>query len=220
MFRKIFILAVILASALTASAEFRWGPTVGVNFSTFHWKQDLAKTSMLTGGQAGVMGEIMIPGIGFGIDLGLRYNLHGAHVDFGEHEVWASDGIKNQNVWLHTIEIPFNLRFKWTRMNGFERTLAPFVFGGPVFSFTVGTNDAPAIEHPAGYVAMQCLNTGRFREDIPGVSVIRCVQSNLIIIPPKIAVDLSTWLIYSEQSLVCRSHTPPSPLFHLHIRHT
>ena len=103
--------------------------------------------------------EIGMPptgGIGFGIDLGLRYNLHGAHVDFGEHEVWASDGIKNQNVWLHTIEIPFNLRFKWTRMNGFERTLAPFVFGGPVFSFTVGTNDAPAIEHPAGYVAMQC----------------------------------------------------------------
>lgn len=156
MIRKFLILTTILVSALTASAEFRWGPTAGVNFSTFHWKQDLAKTSMLCGGQAGVMGEIMIPGIGFGINLGLNYNLHGAHVDFGEHEVWASDGIKNQDVWLHTIEIPVNLRFKWTRMNGFERTLAPFVFGGPVFTFTAATNDAPAVEHPAGYVAMQC----------------------------------------------------------------
>lgn len=156
MFRKLFILAFIFIFSLPASAEFRWGPSLGINFSTFNWKQNLAKTSGLTGTQAGVVGEIMIPGIGFGIDIGMRYNLHGAHVDFGEHEVWASDGIKNQNVWLHTLEFPFNLRFKWTRMNGFERILAPFVFGGPTFNFTLGTNKAPAVEHPAGYVAMQC----------------------------------------------------------------
>lgn len=156
MFRKLLILTTILASALTASAEFRWGPTAGVNFSTLHWKQKLAKTSMRTGGQVGIAGELMIPGIGFGIDLGVRYNLHGAHVNFGDHEVWASDGIKNQNVWLHTLEIPLNLKFKWTRMNGFEQYLAPFVFGGPVFDFTVGTNRQPALEHPIGYVAMQC----------------------------------------------------------------
>lgn len=156
MFRKLLILTVILASALTASAEFRWGPTLGVNFSTLHWKQDLAKTSGLTGGQVGIIGEVMIPGIGFGIDTGIRYNLHGAKVNFGDHEVWSSTGIKNQNVWLHTLEIPLNLRFKWTRMNGFERTLAPFIFGGPVFNFTLATNDCPALQHPAGYVAMQC----------------------------------------------------------------
>lgn len=157
MIRKLLIAFTVIASvALSASAEFRWGPQAGVNFSTFKWKQNLAKTSGLTGGQVGVLGEVMIPGIGFGIDLGLRYNLHGAKVDFGEHEVWASDGIKNQNVWMHTLEIPFNLKFKWTRMNGFEQTLAPFIFGGPVFNFTLATNDVPAIEHPAGYVAMQC----------------------------------------------------------------
>lgn len=156
MIRKLIILITIVTSALTASAEFRWGPTAGVNFSTFNWKQDLAKTSGLTGMQVGVAGEVMIPGIGFGIDIGLRYNMHGAKVNFGDHEIWASSGIKNQNVWLHTLEIPFNLKFKWTRMNGFEQTLAPFVFGGPVFNITLGTNDAPAIEHPAGYVAMQC----------------------------------------------------------------
>ena len=153
--RKIILITALLLSSLLASAEFRWGPTAGVNFSTLHWKQNLAKTSMRTGFDVGLAGELMIPGIGFGIDMALRYNLHGAHVNFGDHKVWAIDGIKNQNVWLHTLEIPLNLKFKWTRMNGFERTLAPFVYGGPVFNFTLSTNDAPAIEHPLGYVAVQ-----------------------------------------------------------------
>lgn len=156
MFKKLLIIAIILGTALSASAEFRWGPSVGANFSTLHWKQDLAKTTSLTGGQAGILAEIMIPGIGFGVDFGLRYNLHGAHVNFGDHEVWASDGIKNQDLWLHTIEIPFNLRFKWTRMNGLEQYVAPFVFGGPVFNFTAAHNAKKAVETPAGYVALQC----------------------------------------------------------------
>lgn len=142
-------------TVVSASAEFRWGPTLGINGSTFHWKQNLAHTSHLVGFQGGLLGELMIPGIGFGIDLGLRYNLHGAHVDFGDHKIWAIDGIKNQNVWTHNIEIPINLKFKWTRMNGLEQIIAPFVYGGPVFAFTASTNDAPAIEHPLGYVCMQ-----------------------------------------------------------------
>jgi len=156
MFRKLFILTMIVASVLTASAEFRWGPTAGVNFSNFHWKQDLAKTSGLTGGQVGLAGELMIPGIGFGIDLGLRYNMHGAKVNFGDFPIWSSDGIKNQNVWMHVLEIPFNLKFKWTRMNGFEQYLAPFIFGGPVLDINIATNKQPAIEHPGAYVSMQC----------------------------------------------------------------
>lgn len=141
--------------AFTASAEFRWGPTAGVNFSTLHWKQKLAATSMRTGFDAGIAGELMIPGIGFGIDMALRYNLHGAHVNFGDHLVWAIDGIKNQNLWFHTLEIPVNLKFKFTRLNGFERILAPLVYAGPVFNFTMATNKCPAIETPAGYVAIQ-----------------------------------------------------------------
>lgn len=153
--KKILIIALIILSSLTASAEFRWGPTAGVNFSTLSWKQNLVPTSMRTGFDAGIAGEVMIPGIGFGIDMALRYNMHGAHVKFGDFKIWAIDGIKNQNVWLHTLEVPLNLKFKWTRMNGFERTLAPFIYGGPVFNFTLTTNDAPALEHPLGYVAVQ-----------------------------------------------------------------
>lgn len=156
MLRKLILLTTLMTAVLTASAEFRWGPTAGVNFSTFNWKQKLLDTKGRTGGQAGIAAELMIPGIGFGIDLGLRYGLNGAHENFGDFEVWKSDGINNQNVWMHTIQIPLNLKFKWTRMNGFEQTLAPFVFGGPVFNFTVATNKQPALEHPLGFVAMQC----------------------------------------------------------------
>ncbi|MDE6577055.1 MAG: hypothetical protein K2K58_02645, partial [Muribaculaceae bacterium] len=89
MLRKFLFLTVALFIAFSASAEFRWGPTAGVNFSTLHWKQKLAKTSMAVGGQAGIMSEVMIPGIGFGIDFGLKYELHGAKVNFGEHEIWS-----------------------------------------------------------------------------------------------------------------------------------
>lgn len=138
-----------------ASAEFRWGPTVGVNVSSLFWKQKLVDTHYLPGVNAGVMGEIMIPGIGFGVDFGLRYSLHGAKVNFGQREVWASDGLGNEKVWFHTVQVPLNLRFKWTRMEGVEHYIAPFAYAGPLFSFNIADNNIPALEYPAGSVALQ-----------------------------------------------------------------
>lgn len=156
MLKKFLAIIVLLSAALTASAEFRWGPSVGFNMNSFSWKQKLVRTSARPGGAAGLMGEVMIPGIGFGIDVGLRYNLHGAYCRFSEYKVWSSTGIGDQNVWMHTLEIPLNLKFKYTRLQGFERTLAPFIYAGPVFVFDIATNKQPALDHPAGYVAMQC----------------------------------------------------------------
>ena len=54
--------------AFGASAKFRWGPTVGLTVSDYLWKQKLVETDQLCGFSAGAMGELMIPGIGFGID--------------------------------------------------------------------------------------------------------------------------------------------------------
>ena len=67
------------------------------------------------------MGELMFPGIGFGIDFGLQYQMHDSKIHFGEKEVWASDGIESPNVALHNIQIPINLRFKYTQLNGIEK---------------------------------------------------------------------------------------------------
>lgn len=50
-----FLLAIV---AFGASAEFRWGPTAGINISELYWKQDLVSNKMLVGPNAGVIGEL------------------------------------------------------------------------------------------------------------------------------------------------------------------
>ena len=164
--RKFVLAVVALLVSFGASAELRWGPTASVNFNTFHWKEPLLETHMRTGFDAGIMTEIMIPGIGFGVDFALKYAMHGAKVNFGEKTVWAADGYGNENVTLQTLQIPLNLRFKWTRMNGAERIAAPFVYGGPVFTFNLATSNLDCIEHPEGSFALQCGIGGEFFEHL------------------------------------------------------
>ena len=155
--RKLIIAALLAgATAFSAGAEFRWGPTAGVNISRYYWKQDLVGNKHLCGPTAGLMGEVMIPGIGFGIDFGLLYQMVGGQVDFGRQVIWSSEGVENLNVWNHELEIPINLRFKWTRMDGFEQYLAPFAYVGPVFNFTLASTKTPVLERPTGWVAIQC----------------------------------------------------------------
>lgn len=155
--KKILLFFIASLVTLTASAEFRFGPMAGINGSSLYWKQDLVTTHYKIGGSAGILGELMIPGIGFGVDIGLRYQLNGAKVNFGERPVWSGEPyhLGNEDVWFHTIQIPLNLRFKYTRLDGLERIVAPFVYAGPVFSFNVASNGIKAIEYPGGTVDIQ-----------------------------------------------------------------
>ena len=41
--RKIFTALLLAVIAFGASAEFRWGPTAGINISELYWKQDLVE---------------------------------------------------------------------------------------------------------------------------------------------------------------------------------
>ena len=154
---KRFLLSILAAVVcVAASAEFRWGPTAGVNVTSYKYSQDLFAIDPSVGGSAGVMGELMFPGIGFGIDFGLNYNLHGSKLHLGDKNVWASDGYGVEQSWLHTIEVPINLRFKYTNFNGIERMVAPFVYAGPVFSIIAGQNKLDALNYSGGSVMLQC----------------------------------------------------------------
>lgn len=132
----VLALAMLLV-ALPAAAQFRYAPVIGVSVNNLHFKQDLFPVSKTVGFQAGVMAEMMFPGIGFGIDFGLLYNMQGATTDLGTRKIWQADGFGNENVTIHNMLIPFHLRFKWTRLNGIEDYIAPFIYGGPDFDITV-----------------------------------------------------------------------------------
>lgn len=151
--KKFFLAVVALMIACGAHAELRWGPTASVNFNTFRWKEPLLNTHLRTCFDAGVMTEIMIPGIGFGVDAGLTYGMRSAKVDFGQWEVWNSDGFEDSNVTIHTVNIPLHLRFKYTRLEGLEETFAPLAFAGPVFTFNAGGN-CKALEYPVGTMSL------------------------------------------------------------------
>lgn len=153
--RKLFLTIALLFCIASAHATFRWGPTAGMNVTHFSWKQKLVPTHDAIGFNAGLIGELMIPGIGFGIDFGVRYGMVGSDVDFGSKFVWSSDGWGNEKIRLHTVQVPINLRFKWTRLNGVEDIVAPFAYAGPMFQFQCSSSHKELFDIPAGSVGIQ-----------------------------------------------------------------
>ena len=149
--KKFLILSIILLSVFgAAKAQFRYGPVVGVTLNRLVFKQDLVDVTQQVGYMAGIQGELMFPGIGVGIDLGLLYNQQGAMVKLGQKEIWASEGYGSERVYLHNIQISVHLRFKYTRLNGIEDKIAPIVFGGPEFNIQVAHGRCDAFKYSGG----------------------------------------------------------------------
>lgn len=154
--RSFLLLGAAILFAMSAHAQYRWGPTVGFNFSDYHMNQKLVSVTGTPGFSAGVMGEIIFPGIGFGADAAVLYNMHGAHFNLGEHKVWQSEGYGKELVTVHSLQIPVNLKFKYTNLKGLERVVAPFAYAGPVVSFTLAHSGQKAFEYPAGSIQLHC----------------------------------------------------------------
>ncbi|MCM1450193.1 MAG: porin family protein [Clostridiales bacterium] len=153
---SILVLLISLGAAFPAAAQFRYGPTVGLDLTTLKFKQTLFDIDKSVGEVVGIQGEMMFPGIGFGIDIAALYTQRGATLNLGQRKVWASEGYGRERSYLHYLEIPVNLRFKWTRMSGLEDYVAPYVFGGPSFSFLMGHNRIKALEYAGGDLGVQC----------------------------------------------------------------
>ena len=141
----IIVALMALAGALQSSAQMRWGATAGIDITNMKWSQksfrnEPFKSTKSLGYTAGIIGEYEIPGIGFGIDLGLQYAQRGASFNMGDFEIWNSDGYGNERSYLHYLDIPIHLRFKYSNLNGFERKLCPFVSVGPELSILLAHN--------------------------------------------------------------------------------
>lgn len=148
------LFAIICLCAIAASAQFRAAGVAGATFTNLSFNQDIVPVKGTVGYQAGVLGELMFPGIGFGLDFGLMYNQGGAKVNLGDKTVWSSLGYGNERLYLHYAQIPLHLRFKWTRMSGLEDYIAPFVFGGPELNILLAHNKCKAFDYAGGSLGL------------------------------------------------------------------
>lgn len=105
--RKILTFIIALAAlcgSSVATAQFRWGATVGGNFNKFKFKQaDILTVDQGFGESAGINGEMMFPGIGFGIDLGLRYEQLGGTLNLGDFHPGRRRAIRKTSASISTI---------------------------------------------------------------------------------------------------------------------
>lgn len=147
---SLIIAVVALVSASQASAQFRYGAMVGGDVTTLRFKQDLISVDKSVGYSAGLVTELMFPGIGFGIDFGLFYEQRGATLHLGERTMWHDQGYGTERLYMHYAVIPFHLRYKYTRLNGFEDTLAPFAYVGPSLGMLVGHSKLDCMSFPFG----------------------------------------------------------------------
>ncbi len=152
-FLTIFVLTALFYGA-TASAQVRFGAVAGVDITTLKFNQSLFTVDQSVGYTAGVIGELMLPGVGFGLDASLLYTQRGATLHLGEKEVWSSQGYGTERSYLHYLEIPINLKFKYSNLNGIENIIMPYVFAGPSFSFLLAHNKIEALDYAGGEVAI------------------------------------------------------------------
>lgn len=127
MFKKVLAVTLLaVAMALPASAQFRWGPKVGLDVSKMHFNKELVNSDNQTGITAGLMAEFQVPIIGLCFDGSVMYARR--NVKFG-------DDVLKRNF----IDIPVNLKYKFN-FPVISRIVVPYLTTGPNFSFLVGKN--------------------------------------------------------------------------------
>ncbi|MFI3239780.1 MAG: outer membrane beta-barrel protein [Bacteroidales bacterium] len=146
----IIVAVVSLIATPSITAQVRYGAVAGINVSSLHFNQDILEVNPSVGYTMGVFSELIFPGIGFGVDGSLLYTKRGGQLLMGDWPVWSSQGYGTESCQIHYIDIPINLRFKYTDLNGLEDTFAPFAYVGPQLSFQIGHSDIPALEFPFG----------------------------------------------------------------------
>lgn len=152
--KYIAVALLMLGVGQAASAQFRYAAIAGPTFTNLHFKQDLVTVDGTAAMQAGLQTEMMFPGVGFGIDFGLIYNMAGAKVNLGERLMWQSQGYGNERLMLHQLTIPFHLRFKFQNLNGMEENFAPFLYAGPDFNILAAHSKCDAMEFAHGDLSL------------------------------------------------------------------
>lgn len=120
---KLLLVAVmvIIASAIPASAQFKFGPKVGMTVNSLHFDRSTFSSENRTGFTGGLMVEGTVPLIGLGFDAAAMYVRRSV-------EMTENGSVFTAN--RDYFEIPVNVKFKLSLP-----IIKPFVTTGPSFAF-------------------------------------------------------------------------------------
>lgn len=126
-FKVIFmtLLMIVGASAITAQAQFKIGPRVGLTVNELHFNKSITDTDNQTGWTAGLTTEFTVPVVGIGFDLSAMYVRRNA-------KFLSENKLTKDN--RDYIEIPLNLKYKFS-IPVVSKVLAPYLGVGPSVSF-------------------------------------------------------------------------------------
>lgn len=128
--KSLFVtLALVLAVAAPASAQFRWGIKAGATINKLSFDKDVLSSDNRTGFTGGLMFEFTAPLIGIGMDASVLY----ANRSF-EYTSKANGVTTTDHKTRSYIDIPLNLKYK-LGLPGVGKLITPFVTTGPDFSF-------------------------------------------------------------------------------------
>lgn len=119
------IVMVIGASSVPASAQFKFGPKVGLTVNSMHFNKDVFDNKNQTGWTAGLMAEFTVPVVGIGADLSAMYVRRNTKFLNDNH-------ISKDN--RDYIEIPLNLKYKFS-FPVISKIAVPYLGLGPSVSF-------------------------------------------------------------------------------------
>lgn len=127
-FKRIFVMAIMtVALALPASAQFRWGPRVGIDVNEMHFNKSVGNSDNQVGFTGGLMAEIQVPIVGLCFDGSVMY---------ARRNVKFDDSVEKRDF----IDIPINLKYKFN-FPVISRIVVPYLTTGPNFSFLLSGND-------------------------------------------------------------------------------
>ncbi len=126
-FKVIFmtLLMIVGASAITAQAQFKIGPRVGLTVNELHFNKSITDTDNQTGWTAGLTTEFTVPVVGIGFDLSAMYVRRNA-------KFLSENKLTKDN--RDYIEIPLNLKYKFS-IPVVSKVLVPYLGVGPSVSF-------------------------------------------------------------------------------------
>lgn len=120
--KRFFVLTLLaVAMALPASAQFRWGPKVGIEVNKMHFNKELGNSDNQTGFTGGLMAEIQVPIIGICVDGSVMYARRNVKMD---------EAVAKRDF----LDIPINLKYKFN-FPVISRIAVPYLTTGPNFSF-------------------------------------------------------------------------------------